>query len=744
MPAAIDPRPTTRSVRSLTVLASSPGFIVFVLVFLAYAAIRTGLPNYIFDDTRHIYAGHVASGGMQRSITASEVLDVLRSEFSNGSTREYRPLSFAQHRLIVARYAPDLSERPWIPMILVALGWALTAALHCALARRLTGSTRVALLSTALFVTAMPVLTGAWIVVMGWQWVVTATILAGLLCYLQYKRQPRMRWLALILALALVGSWFREFSGLFVFIALANELLFEPRKSPALLAVLAVAGLHVMFPAFLPSLLFPAELQAIALKPVYKLGPVGALSAGGSKLLDVNALRPDALYHFMIQFSPLLWLLAIGGFMAGACRIAPRYFLTPSWSRAIAQASQNRWFHRGVCALFILSGIAAAFGVFSANYHPALVGGCFLFYLLITMSALPAAPLLTLYALFALLPFLKIYLHEVHLAYAIAPAAILLAMLVRSLWGERAARYGGPGLTMAKIAFFGIVSLVLVDAALNVLGNTRAVTAVYEGASERAQWLRRHVPRGAIVVGNFIDLRDTLLYAPEYFQPYFTIAPHWEPHHANTPEAMLELIERESGRTPIYLLGAVFPRSADKYGYHHMHYLSTFAPDAKQRHRFTTRARYPYADPLKSLLPDALTPYPGPPDLVDDYWVGKERGGSPMMREFFADYLLVKIEGLSQAQKESLLSAERGGKLLGEYRGFNLFRTPEDAIVSDLRTGQPVVNSEVMVIDQEVGAIPIMEGRRGRRYADCASRGRCFITDSTESARARIDARRAH
>lgn len=732
--------PDTRSARQT--VSSHACLAMFAVVFIAYLAIRAGLPHYIFDDTRHIYAGHVGSAGVPHDTTAGEVLEVLKSEFANGTSREYRPLSFAQHRLIISRYSPDPAERPWIPIFIVAFGWALTAALHCALALRLTGSAAAAVLATALYITAMPVLTGAWIVVMGWQWIVTSTILAGLLCYLEYKQRPKMRWLVLMLALALVGSWFREFSGLFVFIVLAHELIFEQRRSPALLAVLAVAALHVVFPAFLPSLFFPGELRAIALKPVYKLGPVGALSAGGSRLFDVTTLRPDALYHFLIQFAPLLWLLASAGAVAARCRLAPRYLVCRSWSTATARVLEYPVVRRSACIVLVVSGAVAAVGLVQANYAPTFVAACFVFFLMITMTALPAAPLLTIYALLSLLPFLKIYLHEVHLAYAVAPASILLAWLVLSLWrAVVAARRASHVQKPFQVAFFGVLAVIALDAALNVVGNTRAVKAVYEGVATRAAWLREHVARGAIVVGNFIDLRDTLLYAPGHFEPYFTITPHWEANHVNEPAALLDLIARESGKTPVYLLGAVFPRAADKYNYHHLHYLSIFSPAASEVRRFTTRAVYPYADPFKRFLPDTLTPYPGPPDLVDDYRVGKERDSARMMREFFADYLLVRIDGVSAQQKERLSSGLRGGAALGQYRGFNLFNAPAEGIVIG-PSGQPIVPSPVMAIDQEFGAIAIMDGRRSKRYRECAANAKCFIADGVESAKAAIDAKR--
>jgi hypothetical protein len=719
-----------------------PWLVMFVLVLVAYLAIRPGLPPYVFDDTRHIYAGHVASGGSPHHTTVGELLAAVKSEFSNGTPREYRPLSFVQHRLIVARYSPDLSEWPWIPIVIVALGWALTAALHCALALRLTGSAATAMLATALYITAMPVLTGAWIVVMGWQWVVTSTILAGLLCYLEYKERPKTRWLVLMLALAVIGSWFREFSGMFVFIVLAHELIFVQRKSPALIAVLVLAALHVVFPAFLPSLVFPEALREIALKPVYKLGPVGALSAGGSTLFDLSTLRPDALYHFLIQFGPLLWLLAGAGVLAAGCRIAPRYVVCGACSGALGRVLDHGWVRRAIGAAFIASGAGAAAALVRADYAPVFVLACFLFYVIVAMAALPVAPLLTVYALFSLLPFLKIYLHEVHLAYAVAPASILLAWLTLSLWRAASGRDGGRVPRPVGLVFLGVVALIVVDATLNVVGNTRAMKAVYDGAAARAAWLRAHAPRDSIVIGNFIDLRDTLLYAPGYFQPYFTITPNWERHQVSQPAELLDLIERVSADTPVYLLGAVFPRAPDKYAYHHLHYLEVLSPGAREALTFTTRAVYPYADPLKRYLPDTLTPYPGPPDLVDDYWVGKARAGTPMMREFFAEYLLVRVEGVSAQQRERLLHAPRGGTALGEYRGYNLFRAPADAIVAG-PSGKPIVPSPVMAIDQDFGAVAILDGERGRRFHDCAAAGRCVLAADVAAARAAIDARRS-
>lgn len=715
-----------------------------VLIALAVTAIhlalRLHLPNYIFDDTRHIYAAFIENHGLVHSIGLHDLLHVIYQEFTNQTAREYRPLSFIQHDLILGHYGPQYTIRPLLPTLIVSLGWGTLAGAHYIFARRILRKTFWSIFATLLFMTGMPILTGSWIVAMGWQWVVTLAILAGLLFYQNYKREPKLVWLVLIALTTVIGSWFREYSGLFVFIALGNELLFERKRSPALLVVLALCAFHVIFPAFLANLLLLGAVRGIALKPVYKMGPIGALSDGGWRLLTFEGLRWDALYHFVLLFPPLLWILAVVGTNLAAWRYERVFFLesrvTTVLHRVLRTIRAERLYGLVLTLLLLISASA----IVSESYNLHYVLGVFALFLLTNLFILPISPLLSLYGILSFLPFLHIYLHEVHLSYAVAPVAIMLVGMVMKVW-ERIENLPSAHMrNYARAAVCGTIAVVAVDCSMNILASFRAVNAIYAGISTRAYWLRDQIPKGSIVVGNFIDLRDMLLYAPEHYQPYFSIAPSWEPNQVNTGAKFLALVDVEKGHTPVYLLGAVFPRAPWKYNYHHLHYLGPVVATAPVRHVFTTRIIYPYADPLKAFIPDRLTSYPGPPDLVDDYWVGRERTGSPFARELYANYLLLRVDILSESQRAELLQGRWAGKITDDYRGFNLLQLLDSGeIGQNDTTGTPLVSGGYVAFDQNAGPMNPFDLAHDATFQACATHGRCFTAPTLSCLRQRID-----
>jgi hypothetical protein len=712
--------------------------VIALFVAATHFVLRLHAPNYVFDDTPHVYDAFIASNGHVASLGLSDLWNIIRQQFTEQSPREYRPLSFIQNELILSHYGPHYAVRPIIPIIVVSSGWGILAGLHFVLARRILGRPNWAIFATFIYITTMPVITGSWIVAMGWQWVVSLSVIAGLLCYQNYKSRPHGIWLAMIVLITVIGCWFREYSGLFVFIALVNELLFERNRSPALLATLLLSAFHVIFPAFLANILFFGGVSNIALTPVWRLGPIGLLSDKGETLLQLSSLRWDALYHFVLLVPPLLWLLGAAGVIVGRWPCERLFVLseriTSSLTRVLAALYASRVFG----LLFAVANLVAARGIVHVSYHAFDVAGVAAVFLFAVAYVVPISSLLALYGVLSFLPFLKIYLHEVHLAYSAAPFAIILARMVMPLWDhvrERASVLN----TRVTTALVGLVlAVVATDNALNVVASFRAINAVYRGAEERGRWLREHVPEGSIVVGNFLDLRDTLLYAPRHFEPYFSVPAAWEPNHVETGAKLLAMLDAELPRREVYLLGSVFPRYPGKYWYHDLHYLAPVQDTSPVRHVFGTHAVYPYADPLKYFVPDALTSYPGPPDLVDDYHVGPERTGSPFARELYSDYLLLKVAPLSEQQREAILHSKDDLGMIEAYRGFNLFRVQQDTIGQDL-TGRPIIEGSFVALDQSAGWVNVGDLAHDRHYQACAARGRCFTAPSVEALRRGID-----
>jgi hypothetical protein len=712
-------------------------FFVFFSVAILHFTIHCFLPNYIFDDTRHISAGYEASQDAAPKLHFQDVKNIAYNEFTNSSTREYRPFSFIQSQLIISKYAHDYMSRPWIPTVIIALGFGLMAAMHCLFAFGLLRSTKWSILATFIFITNMPVLTGAWIVAMGWQWVVNLSILAGLLCYQRYKKLSQTRFLLLFTAIAIIGTWFREYSGLFVFITLINEMFFERKRSWTFIIVALACAFHVIFPAFLANIIFWGKLAPIALTPVYKLGPISQLSQGGSHLFDLSQLRWDAFYHLIALFSPLLWIIGLFSICTKKFDYKSIFILSKTITTGFIAVMQKIRITKIYPIFLSLCFLISSWGIIHYDFSSIYIITTLTFYLLIATYILPKSPVLFLYALFSFLPFLKIYLHEVHLAYAVAPMSIVLIYLLK-----QASNFvtNNSGNIFSK-KWFGyilvlIIGIVIADSLCNVIANYKALNGIYDGIENRATWLKKNTPKNSIVVSNFIDLRDMTLYAPNHFQPYFSLA-NWEKNQVNTGSKFIAMFEEKSPQTSIYLLGAVFPRLANKYNYHHLHYLAILQDSSPQHYLFSTRVVYPYFDPFKYFLPNELTSYPGPPDLVDDYKVVKERSGVPFIREIFADYLLLKITSMSDTEKAALLESRNND--LVEYRGFNIFKASEKETTLDDKTGLPIVKSEYVALSQSYGPMRLEDLNSDANFKKCQKKGQCFFASSIEKIKESIN-----
>ena len=87
---------------------------VFIVVAGGYFLLRSSLPNYVFDDSRHMYNVHAQYLENPDGYVSPWPYwkGNLRAEFANDSLREYRPLSFFQHTMGMSHYARDLTMKP--------------------------------------------------------------------------------------------------------------------------------------------------------------------------------------------------------------------------------------------------------------------------------------------------------------------------------------------------------------------------------------------------------------------------------------------------------------------------------------------------------------------------------------------------------------------------------------------------------------------------------------------------------
>lgn len=711
--------------------------LVFVIVATGYFLLRSSLPNYVFDDSRHMYSAHARYLDNLEGYVSPWAYwkENLFREFANDSLREYRPLSFFQHVMGMSHYAKDIDIKPLGLIFLVSVGWGLCAFAHFNFALKMLQSIRWSLVATLLFMTSLPVVTASWIIIMGWQWIVPLLMLTGLIAYLNFKQTGKIRWLLLFWFAYLIGPWFREFAGIGVFIVFLNELLFATKKSKAILISCLILLFHVIYPAFLPNLLTGIKMNHVAFTPVYKLGPLGMLSSGGSNLLTLYNINKQSLYHFWFLVPPILWCLVF---------LSMSFILNQHLSSFLHRAgndSKERILVIVQSILFILLILYSIRVMLSVD--PRLSRAIFplMLLFLVMFLALRYNSLLALYSFLTFTPFLKVYTEEVHLAYALAPISIIIMFYLRDWFGFVRVKLNRR-LGQAIVILSGFWLFIgFLDASLNVLASYRTVKGIYNGIQEKALWMKENIRKDSIMIGNFIDLRDILLYAVNHFDPYFTITPNWEPNQVETGKKVKALLDKEFGHREIYLIGAIFERLPEKFGYHNNHFLKLFSVDANLKKEFQTRIIYPYADPFKYFIPDKLTSFPGPPDLVDDYYVGKIRDRRLFLRETYTDYLLVKIDTYDQDKRNKLddLDLSITGRMIDSYKRHNLFGGIGARTVIDPEIGAYKTGGYYVAFAQSEGQFDLGTLDVDSKFKKCLQYQKCFKGDTLEELKSLID-----
>ena len=138
-------------------------------------------------------------------------------------------------------------------------------------------------------------------------------------------------------------------------------------------------------------------------------------------------------------------------------------------------------------------------------------------------SRTPAIPwrptaFLMFYFLLTFLPFLKVFKEQVHLAYCLIPASILLAASVEALWREAAAVQWAPRLVVA-----GLLLIVVGDHAINPFVVRAATRDCYAAIGRVTATCVREMPPGSILLSNAHHAADVCLLAQGRFALNYTV-----------------------------------------------------------------------------------------------------------------------------------------------------------------------------------------------------------------------------
>ncbi|HTU88902.1 MAG TPA: hypothetical protein VMF69_02295 [Gemmataceae bacterium] len=558
-----------------------------------------------------------------------------------------RPLT----ELLVFLASVFLYTPSYLPLPLLLLDGAVLGALAVSLfyvARRFVRHDLTALGAVLLVLGSPPLVGSAWVCVAGVQSLVPLLFCLSLLCYWNLiEGRHKVLWSTGLILLLLLGPWVREFFGLNALLLMFLEWR-RTRRPTWIMGTAALGFLHALFPTALVHWLFLPELPLL---PVYKIGLL-------SGQLDGRGIHWDAPWHFLPLFPPSLWVCAG---LEALLRLRGGY--------ARAGEPREDWFGRieafvqrlglpccllAILTLFVLDSRQAGY-----LYH-----GYLGLTLCLGLAALGIQRDLFLGCWFVLMyvPILHVFTENVHFLYAMPPAAIILAQAMESLWFRLRSR---PVLAWMRYALASVLVVIGVDQTLNIYGASRVNRATYRGIDVVADWFVRHVPREAAVVTNVIHGEEIKWHSDSHVELYWTITSGVvDPQHRAVDQLpqLEELLAHRDAR-PVYFLDVDFDYPPDKALYHrhkYVHQAEIAWRDLGVVH--LTHVRYPFADPLRYLIPRMYLPFLGAPDLENDF-ARKCSVDRPFRHEVYASYhvyevtgsrLIPKLEGPVQTAQENV------------------------------------------------------------------------------------------
>jgi hypothetical protein len=562
--------------------------VLFFVVALGYTAWRAP-GDLIWDDSPTVLANlYTEPDGPLISFADPHFFrSMWEQDFGVVHIDGYRPLNWALRRLALSCQVAS----GWAPVGLVALNAVLAGLLAVAvfwLARRFMRTTAAALFAVFLLLASTPVLTGFLVLFTGIQALVPLGMCGALNCYFAARESGRAwPWLPLMGLLLFATPLYREFAGIAPLLILFLEIQRRRwRSGAAILSVLAFV--HGLFPTAAPHYLFFPDLPVA---PVYQLGALGEQTRAG---IDPNAslvvrvwqtalaLKWRIFLDLVSILPPTLFLLALGGWVGAAVR----------------------------------------------RRAPAILAG--------------KAVFLVFFFLLTFLPFLKVFKEQVHLAYCLVPACILLAASGESLWIDAGVDRWAPRLVVGFLLL-----IVAADHALNpfiVRGTTQECYAAIDRVTAVCL---REMPEGSILLSNAHHAADVRLRARGRIGLRYAVMSSGRADLLVANPPALESLRSRLGKGKLFCLDVRLPRLRGQPGGDRGHWVvrdrAVELRDLGEIDRVSYR--YLILDPLKCFIPVRNTTWLGSPDLEFDYYRGPALDGTPFMREVAVSYHLFEVVG---------------------------------------------------------------------------------------------------
>lgn len=594
---------------------------------------------------------------------------IIRNSFYDVGSDGYRPLSRVVFWTGTALFS-DLDSHSNLYFTAVGMLLGTLAVCFFLVARRFLHSELAALFAVFIFLFSTPVVTAAWNLICGIQALVPLLICLGLLFYWKVADSSKYkRWyMAGLCAVLFIGPWFREFIGLLPLLIIFLEAQ-RARRPTFTMSVAGIFFLHSIFPtAIVRFTVFPD----LPLHPVFAMGHLGhqvAANLGNVTVAPISrilsGIKLETIYHFLTLFPSVLFILVSVAFLIPTIRLLPT--LIPF---LLSMAKKQRKSTRIPLTigslpsfLFLVSGIGVL-GLYNLKWLLLWLCSGFVFF------ALCRNVFLAWWFLLFLSPFLRIYTEQVHLAYALLPASIIIAAAVEELW--RSVRFPGIFFTAARYALCSVIVVAIADHSLNPYNSYRVVQSINHGIMKMAAWFSSHVPAGSIVVANMLHAEDIRLFSNGHIKVFWTVRagiPRDE-DAVDEPSALEELLKDNHTKRDVYFLDVDFNYALEKVDYHSHKYVRNRSVGMNEIGLVhTTQVRYPFIDPLKTWVPRTYVAFLGAPDLENDFYRGPAQNGAPFMREVYAEYHVYKAVGTAVQRSNSTGPL----RLLKEdYRGFNI------------------------------------------------------------------------
>jgi hypothetical protein len=467
----------------------------------------------------------------------------------------------------------------------------------------------------------------------------------------------------------LLGPWFREFIGLLPLLIFFLEAQ-RARRPTVIMSVAGIFFFHSIFPAAIVKLSVYPDLP---LYPVFAMGHLGhqvAANMDSEKVLSISrilsGIKWETIYHFLTLYPSVLFMLPLIAFLIPTIRLVsaliPFLLSMANKQRKSIPIPLTIGFFPSF--LFLLCGICGFLALYNQDWLLLWLFSGFVFF------ALHRDVFLAGWFLLFLTPFLKIFTEQVHLAYALLPASIIIGAAVEELW--RSVRFPGILFTAARYGLSSVIIVAVADHSLNPYNSYRVVHSINNGIMKMADWFSSHVPAGSIVVANTLHAEDIRLFSNGHIKVFWTVRagiPRDEDAVAE-PSALQELLKENHTRRNVYFLDVDFNYPLEKVDYHSHKYVRNRSVDMTEIGLVhTTQVQYHFIDPLKKWVPRSYVAFLGAPDLENDFYRGPAQNGAPFMREVYAEYHVYKIVGTAVHTWNSTGPL----RLLQEdYRGFNI------------------------------------------------------------------------